>query len=544
MKMQVSFRQAIVVVVGTALSVAGLSCKLGPVNYDKFERRTIEENLAAIDSASSIYAVQFAAGNIDAACSQAQAFLLTQSGVERVGISPDSIVWAHFTSGLLAGTGDVRRDTAGSAGAVMRRKPDLRTATGGETGSPLHCVLPHNVELPGTQLASDVIRDYFQRRFRWGEDEAFTGSEVDLGVVEGLINPGTGVLFWSGHGTLVDTDTEGVAFTCGLVLGKSYTKQSLADAAVRQFAGYFNPSSGQQRQAAVVQFAGAPDFNVVVLPGFIRAHGNFDNAESLPFNSSKTIVYLSCCYSLTTLGGPGSLYQAFRDAGADLVCGYSWSVGDAWSCDKDTRFFEALSDTCFPREAMAKMGGRTDPNPGRSGIQAEFLMGGDTLVLLQTVLQAKKDGTLYRSGAGARAEMYGSEVTKVYDWVRQDGSSDEAALVTVLFPSTSPGSFDLFTSGAYISWADIATGRTYWAQNGYVGTGGTLTIDHCTDSLVVGHFSATLGWWDAGKSPYADPPSDAFTLEDGILKYSGKITHLGTEAALPGSVSAQLPAGF
>jgi hypothetical protein len=506
------------------------SCKLGPVDYGRFEQRTIEENLAAIDSAASIYATQLAAGSIDSAAAQAHAFLLTQPGVDTVEIAPDSTVWAFFTSGLLAGTGDVRRDTTGSGGAVTRREPAVRTAAGGETGSPLHCVLPHNVELPGTQLASDVIRDYFDRRLCWGEDEVFKGGEVDLGVAEGLINPGTGVTFWSGHGLLVKPELAGT-WAPGLLMGKTYTQKSMAQAAVRQFVGYLDPEPGQERQAAVMRFVGDPAYSVVVLPGFIRAHGNFNVAETLPFNACKTIVYLSCCYSAYDPSGvpgtAGPLMQAFLDAGADLVCGYTWEVGDAWSCDKDTRFFGAMSDTCFPAEARATMGSLTDPTPRRMGVHAEFGMRGDTLVLLQSVLQAKKSGTLYRSGAGARAEMYGSEVTKVYDWVRQDGSSDEAALVTVLFPSTSPGSFDLFSSGAYMSWVDIGTGRTYWAQNGYVGTGGTLTIDHCTDSLVVGHFSATLGWWDAGKSPYADPPSDAFTLEEGVLKYSGKITHYG-----------------
>jgi hypothetical protein len=541
--MRIPLRHILAAAVGTVISVAGPGCKLGPINYDKFEQRTIEENLAAIDSASSIYAAQFAAGNIDAACAQAQAFLLTQEGVDTAVISPDSLVWAFFSSGLLAGTGDVRRDTTGDAVATPERKPAVRASGGGETSGPLHCVLPHNVELPGTQLASDVIRDYCKKRLAWGEDEAFTGSEVDLGLAEGLINPGTGVIFWSGHGTLLPTDSG--AEVPGLVMGRTYTQQSMAQAAVRQFVGYFNPGSGQERQVAVVQFAGMPGFHAVVLPGFIRAHGDFDNAESLPFNSGKTIVYLSCCYGgYSVNGGAGPLVQAFLDAGADLVCGYSWSVGDAWSCDKDTRFFEAMSDTCFPIEAENAMGSLTDPNPGRGGVSAEFHIWGDFKTLLQAVMKFSKDGTLYRSGAGARAEMYGSAVTKVYDWVREDGSSDEAALVTVLFPSTSPGTFDLFSSGAYISWGDLATGRTYWAQNGYVGTSGTLNIDRCSSDVVIGHFNATLGWWDPGKSPGADPPSDAFTLEDGILKYSGKITHVGAEAAMPGPVSAQPPAGF
>jgi hypothetical protein len=529
-------------VLASLAAVSLLSCKLGPIDYGKFEQRTIEANLAAVDSASVIYAAQFTAGNIDAACTQAQAFLLTQEGVDTAVISSDSIVWAFFSSGLLAGTGDIRRDTTGDAATMPERKPAVRAAGGGEAGGPLHCVLPHNVELPGTQLASDVIRDYCQKRLDWGEDDVFTGSEVDLGLAEGLINPGTGVIFWSGHGTLLPTESG--AEVPGLVMGRTYNQQSMAQAAVRQFVGYFNPGSGQERQVAVVQFCGMPGFHTVVLPGFIRAHGDFDSAESLPFNTGKTIVYLSCCYGgYSGNAGVGPLVQAFLDAGADLVCGYSWSVGDAWSCDKDTRFFEAMSDTCFPIEAENAMGSLMDPYPGRGGVHAEFHVWGDFKILLQTILKLGKDGTLYRSGVGASAEMYGSAATKVYDWVREDGSSDEAALVTFLFPSTSPGSFDLSSSGACISWADIASGRNYFAQPGYIGTGGTLSIERCSDSLVVGHFNATLGWWEPGQS-HTEPPSAVIVLADGVLKFTGKITHVGAEAALPGDVSVQLPAGY
>jgi hypothetical protein len=212
MKMQIPLRHILAAAVGTVISVAGLGCNQGPVNYDKFEQRTIEENLAAIDSASSIYAAQFAAGNIDAAAAQAQAFLLTQPGVDTAVISPDSTVWAFFTSGLLAGTGDVRRDTTGSGAAGPERGPTVRVSGGGETGEYTHYVLPHHAELPGSQKAADALRGIFERKLGWDDDKMYKGGEVDLGLVLGLINPGTSVLFWSGHGTLVPLDASASCF--------------------------------------------------------------------------------------------------------------------------------------------------------------------------------------------------------------------------------------------------------------------------------------------------------------------------------------------
>jgi hypothetical protein len=518
------------------------SCKLGRVNYDKFEQRTIEENLAAIDSALVIYQAQFAAGNIDSACAQAKAFLLTQEGVDAAVVAPDSTVWAFFSSGLLAGTGDIGRDTTGdSAGAAPRRAPEARAANGGEVWPPAHYAVPYDVELPGTKRSADALSRILLRKLGSQEDEMFTGSQVDLGLTEGLINPGTGLLFWAGHGTTVPRGTSS-AFDGGLILGKGYAQKAMAEAAVRQLAGDLNPGPGQERQAAVMHFVGDPYFSVVVLPGFIRAHGYFDNAESLSFNSCKTIVYLSCCFSGYG-GANATLLDAFRAAGADLVCGWSSAVNDAFACDVDTILLRALADTCLAGEAFRVPATLTDPNV-YDGLHATFVYRGDTLLLMQAVVDAKKSGTLYRSCPGWTVETYASQATKLCGFVRQDGSADDAAMVTFLFPSTSPGGFDLFTSGAYITWADIASGRTYSAQAGYVGTGGTLTIDKCTDSLVVGHFTAHFGWWDIGKSPYVDPPSDTFSLTDGVLKYTGKITSYGAEAALPGSVSAQLPAGF
>ncbi len=334
-----------------------LTCKQArPADYSRFEERTIEANLTAIDSASRIYAAQLAAGDIDAACAQAQAFLLTQEGVDTAQIALDSTVWAFFTSGLLAGTGDIRRDTTGSAGAALQQEPAARSAGGGEVGDAPSYMLPFDTELPGTRRASDAIRGIFSRKLNWKNYDMFSGSDVDLGLALGAINPGASILFWSGHGTTVPVLPGSPVDEAGIVLGKTYGKKQMAEAAVSQLIGYLKPGPDQLRQAAIVRFVGKPYYNIVLLPGFIRANADFNTTESLPLNQTKTIVYLSCCFSAYAAFSTPALVQAFLDAGADVVCGYTWAVGDAWSCDKDTTFFRAMADSCFPGEAKAEMG--------------------------------------------------------------------------------------------------------------------------------------------------------------------------------------------
>jgi hypothetical protein len=518
--MQMPLRHILAVAVGTVISVAGLGCKLGPVDYGKFERRTIEANLAAIDSASSIYATLLAAGDIDAAAAQAQAFLLTQPGVDTVGIAGDSTVWALFTSGLLAGTGDIRRDTTGSGAAGPEREPIVRVMGGGEVGDFTHYVLPHNTELPGTQKSADALRGIFQRKLGWENDEMYKAGEVDLGLALGLIAPGTSLMFWSGHGTLVD-DPAVETWVCGLVLGKAYSRESMAKAVVTQYLGYFNPGPAQAQQVAVVQFAGDHNYHMVVLPTFVRANGDFDKNETLAINQTKTIVYLSCCYSYAEVSGPGSLVQAFRDVGADMVCGYSWAVGDAWACEADTTFLSAMADTCFSIQALNRMSSRTDPTPHRGG-NASWFCTGDSMVLLRAVCQVKRDNELLRPGyVQATRSISGSGISAV---LYPEQSSDPAANVMISFPGDQPGEFNCTSDeNATIYWTDAGTGYTYTVMKNYVGVNGTISVDRCRSDAITGHFSGKLGWWDFGKDPEKEPPSDTITLDAGVFKFTGKV---------------------
>lgn len=497
------------------------ACDIGPVDYTEFERRTIEANLTVIDSAAAIYHARFAAGDIDAACAEAQAFLLTQEGVDTAQVAPDSTVWAFFSSGLLAGTGDISRDTALHDTVGLVQSPALRVTGGGEVGAGLSLVLPFDVELPGTRRAGDAIRGILSRKLGWESYDMFRGGEVDLGLARGEVNPGSDVLFWSGHGTTVPIIPGVGVEEAGLVLGKTYSKLSMARAAVEQLVGYLDPGPGQTRQAAVVRFEDTPDYSVVILPGFIRANADFNTAESLPLNQTKTIVYLSCCFSAYAAFSTPALVRAFLDAGADVVCGYTWAVGDAWSCGKDTTFFSAMADSCFPGEAREAMGGLVDPQP-YLGSQAEFRVYGDSMVLLRAVCTVTRSGELLKARAvQATRASSGSLVNAM---LCPEGSAEVAANVMIFFPGDQPGEFNTQSAeGAQIHWLDVDRERTYLAIKDFVGVGGTITVDRCRSDAVTGRFSGTLGWWAPGRNPGVEPPSDVITLEDGQFRFTGKV---------------------
>lgn len=540
MKMQLPFR-AFILAAGVTAMVAMSGCKQGPVNYDKFEQRTIEANLAAIDSAQVLYHAQLAAGNIDAAAQQACAFLLTQPGVDTAEITPDSTVWAFFASGLLAGTGDVRRDTTGDGIAAPERQQNVRAQSGGEVFTIAHYVLPFNTELPGTQSAADALIGIFRDRLNWQSHEMFQGSAVDLEMALNLIKNGNSVIFWSGHGMLVPPGA-GSAWVSGLVLGKSYTLQAVANAAVVQYAGYLNPGPGQERQATVFKFVGKPGFYISILPGFIRAHGYFDGTEAAPgYNLCKTVVMLSCCYSAYSTGGAGSagpLIQAFRDAGADVVCGYTWAVSDGFSCDKDTTFLAKMADTCLAYEAYAAIGGYVDPHE-YFGRHAEFGMYGDSMVMLQAVLQARKDGALYQECSPVSVVQSAS--TMVLSMLHEEGGTDPVDYVNVQFPGSSPGQFDVTaTDSALITWSNIASEHVWYARKDFKGVSGSIQIDSCNGGNVLGSFSGTLGRWEPVHDPTKDPPDEVITITEGRIKHTGKLAN-GKAVEPRGHVAQGIP---
>ena len=525
MKMQIPFR-AFILAAGATAMVAMSGCKQGPVNYDNFEQRTIKANLAAIDSAQVLYHAQLAAGNIDAAAQQACQFLLAQPGVNTAEIAPDSTVWAHFTSGLLAGTGDIERPTTGPTNAgrqAPNREPVVRAASGGEVFNVASYLLPFPDELPGTVDASAALMGIFDTKLNWKSESVSMGHQVDLEKVLNLIKNGRSVIVWSGHGTLVAPDSGDSACTPGLVLGKSYGNDDAASAAAVQYADYLNPGEGQERQAAMVKFENDPAWYLVILPGFIRAHGYFDGTEAMPgYPFCKTVVMLSTCYSAySPAGAPGDMIQAFRSVGADVVCGYTWAVHDNFACNKDTAFLAAMADTCLAGEALTTIGSRVDPNPIK-GHQAVFTMVGDSMVMLQAMLQARKDGELYQTCSGGTVD-YQSDGTQVLSMLHTQGSFDPVDYVNVTFPGNSAGTFDVMTTdNAMIVWEHSGDPDNWYAEKGMRGVSGTIQIDSCDGGNVFGSFSGTVGQWTNGHDPATDPPDNVLNITEGRIKHTGK----------------------
>ena len=521
MKMQLPF-EAFILWAGVTAMVAMSGCKQGPVNYDKFEERTIEANLAALDSARILYHAQLAAGNIDAAAEAAYQFLMTQPGVDTAKISADSTVWAFFTSGLLAGTGKLWRDTTGSGGAAMPHKPALWAASGGEVFNNVHYMIPFPDDLPGTQQEANVTIGILKQRLNWQSSDMHQGSSVDLETVLNLLKNCSSVLFWTGHGLLVAGRIGGSQDTPALLLGNVYHDLKSARDAIIKYAGYAIPGPGQVRQTALMESADGT-FHIGILPGFISAHANFDGTEAMPgYNYSKTVVLLSTCFSAySATGGTGPLIQAFRAAGADVVCGYTWAVHDDFACGADTSLMSKMADTCLAYEAFSAVGRKTDYAPIDGGT-AEFKFYGDSMVMLQAMLQARKDGELYQ--VCADVTIVQSSITQIVSTLHAPGSFDPAEYADVTFPGSSAGTFDVMTTDdAWIVWSHLGDQSQWLAEKGLQGVSGTIQIDSCSGGNVFGSFSGTLGRWDAGHDPTQVPPDNVINITEGRIKHTGKL---------------------
>jgi hypothetical protein len=521
MKMQLPFR-AFILAAGVTAMVVMSGCKQGPVDYDKFEERTIDANLAALDSARVLYHAQLAAGNIDAAAEAAYQFLMTQPGVDTAKISADSAVWAFFTSGLLAGTGKLWRDTTRSGRAAMPHEPAVWAASGGEVFNNVHYMIPFPVDLPGTQQEANVTIGILKQRLNWQSSDMHQGSSVDLESVLDLLKNCSSVLYWAGHGSLVAGRIGGSQDTPALVLGNVYHDLKSARDAVIKYAGYLIPGPGQVRQAAVMENDDGT-FYIDILPGFISAHADFDGSEEMPgYNYSKTVVLLSTCFSAySATGGTGPLIQAFQAAGADVVCGYTWAVHDDFACGADTSLMSKMADTCLAYEAYNAVGRKTDYAPIDGGT-AEFKFYGDSTVMLRCELQALKDDELYQTCDGGQVMQ--SDVTVVGGTLHAQGSNDPTDYVSVSFPGTGPGTFDCSAmDDVMIMWTDASSEHNLFAAKDLKGVSGTIQIDSCSGGKVFGSFSGTLGWWDMSHQPSQDPPDQTITIAHGRIKHTGKL---------------------
>jgi hypothetical protein len=114
-----------------------------------------------------------------------------------------------------------------------------------------------------------------------------------------------------------------------------------------------------------------------------------------------------------------------------------------------------------------------------------------------------------------------------------DGSAEVAASARITFPSDQPGEFNTSADGSTIYWMDVARERAYLACSGYVGVGATINVNRCRSDAITGHFAGTLGWWGPGRNPTSDPPSDVITLDDGLFRFTGKVTQGKSSRQLP-----------
>ena len=510
-------RTAILIVLGMAAGVL-LTCHSGPTDWTAFNENTVEQDLAAIDSAGGIYKAQFAAGNIDAAAQQARAFLLTQPGVDSVAIAPDSTVWAVFANGLLAGLGNDMEgaDTTGGEPAPPPRVR-VQTDSGGELDDVAHYLLPFDVELPDTKQAAVAIKDILNTSLNWDQSDMYLGTQVTADVLRTQIASGNSVLIWAGHGVLA---LDGVP---ALELPTEYDMKVAARAAVSQM-GWFATGPGKPQLAAIFRRDKTRKWAICILPAFITTYGNFDQYENWPdYNFGKTIVCLSCCFSAYA-GPDGSrpLVQAFRDVGADLVCGYDWAVEDGFARDKDEALFREMSDTCLPRQAVALMGDTICPTGyGKPKQHAIFRMVGDTLVMLRALVRCKKDGTLYR--AGSTLASISPDVSIVSGDLHAPGSTTPVGMVTIEFPGNSLGTFDPATEdNAVITWTDLGSGQEYFIEQGDQGVSGTIDITLCKSDVIIGTFTGVLGYWGA-RDPQNEQPVSTMQIDSGMIKYTGKI---------------------
>jgi hypothetical protein len=302
----------------------------------------------------------------------------------------------------------------------------------------------------------------------------------------------------------------------------------MARAAANEYKTYLSEGPGKPRQAATMLRARTNKHHVVILPEFIKTYGDF-NAWNVPENGNytKTIVYLSCCHSARGSLAGRPLLDAFRSAGADLVCGWDWAVTDGFSLDKDTTLFCLMCDTFLPFEAFRALGVQTDPNP-IDGKSARLYLRGDSLVMIEPVLFATLEGVARRAEqVSAETSAAGASVTgRMMSATRED-----LGKLAVSFPGPAAGSYDFGTvEGAKAEWIDQASGRTYVAQKDYQGIAGNISVSDFAYNVIMAVFSGTLGWWDTGRDPKQDQPDAVVQLDAGRIKFTGK---MGADSVAP-----------
>jgi hypothetical protein len=514
-----------------AVAVTGLTCHKAPSGWEKTDESTIRLNLAVVDSAGAAYNVQLSAGRRDLAVQEAQTILLGHPGTDTVLVAEDSTVWVYFRNDMVTGLGELawHDSSVGSAPRNASEGRRVKVASGDPGGNFYHAgtfIVPFSEELPGTAKEADAIARRLEQLPNWSYTQTYSDSFVTVENVRNLIEGHSPVFLWAGHGVL-QPGRRPYTEVSGLLTGKPYTRDDMARAAANEYKDYLSVPPRGERKAATFWDNELERYYMIILPAFIRAYADF-HAWNVPENGNytKTLVYLSSCYSGFGTPGYRELLNAFLGSGADLVLGWTWAVNDGFAAETDSTLFSLLCDTFMPAEAFW-ITPTTDPSPLR-GKQASLVILGDTLAMIEPVLFATLDGVARRAeGVIAETSAVGASVTgRMLSATRED-----LGKLTVSFPGPAAGSYDFATvDGAKAEWIDQASGRAYVAQKDYQGVTGNISVSDFEYNVIMAVFSGTLGWWDTGRDPKQDQPDAVVQLDAGRIKFTGK---MGADSAAP-----------
>jgi len=233
------------------LLVAGIACHRAPTDWGAFDEKTIERNLASIDSARVVYRAQTDAGHRDSAAIKAAALLLAQSGVDSVVIAPDSTVWVLFTNGLRVGLGELPVDSGVRMPTrFVRPAPKVRIAgglPGGEVYPMATLIVPFPEDLPASWFAATAIRPKLESVPGMLSTQMLCDSETTVERIRALLAESP-VFYWAGHGLLVSGNTP------GLVTGKAFDRAGMSHAAGDEYRAYLHPTPPQARTGHGLHF--------------------------------------------------------------------------------------------------------------------------------------------------------------------------------------------------------------------------------------------------------------------------------------------------
>ena len=499
-------RNCLILIVAVGCCLLFPTCEK-PIVWDEFEQRTVTCDLEILGSAGDFYEARLADSGIDAACSATVVMLSGDSAVAKAGIAPDSSVWVVFRNGLYAGI--FAKTFLQRHAAAAPAKPKVVRAAGG-----------------GEAVASSVIVAAFTDSLYWADIDAIKGmldtclgagtattivrdAQVTVSRVREILSAGPGVLYWTGHGMRVPLDTMGT-YTSGLVTEESYESPAqCAAAAVNEY------GQGVRLGTNYIYIARhAGRFYLVVLPGFVTNHANFDAEESKPTNQRKSLVYLDCCHCLDYMS------DAFLAKGADVCWGWDWTTDDSFAAALSNRLLRLATDTVTAGEATAQVEremGFVCPFPAR-GKNAHFAMRGDGDIMVRAQMRMTKQGIDYRGysvGVGV-----GDPATASCLFGLVMGATDYSLAVD--FPAAA-GTYDcVLQEDASIALTDVGATRTYFVSEDCRGVSGSITVDRFGE-YVAGSFTGLLGYWQPPHDPASEPPDDTIRVENGFLKYTGRL---------------------